>query len=496
MSTAQPASQRHVVETNLPFRLDRLPWSRWHTVLVLALGITWVLDGLEVTIVGDVSATLQKHSALALTAAQIGDLAAAYVAGAVVGALFFGYLTDRLGRKKLFMVTLAWYLVFSVLTGFSWSFMSIMAFRFLTGVGIGGEYAAINSAIDELIPARRRGVTDLSINSSFWLGSIIASAATIALLNPSLVPEQYGWRAAFWIGGIIAIGVMAVRTAVPESPRWLLTHGKTEKAEEVVANIEAHVKKSLGTDRLPPPPDHTIKIEQRGPIGFGLIATTMFMRYPKRTFVSLSLFVTQAFLYNAVFFTFGITLSTFFKVPAAAVPIYIIGFALGNLVGPWILGTLFDSIGRRAMISLTYIVPGLLLIATGEMFIRGMLNAVTITIAYAVIFFIASAGASSAYLTVSEIFPMETRALAIGFAYAIGTLAGGISGPLLFGRLVGSGKPSQLFIGFLIGAGLMIAGGLIEAIFGVDAERKSLEHVASPLSAVSEESPGPSLQPA
>jgi MFS family permease len=478
------SAQDTVVETDIPSRLDRLPWSRWHWMIVLALGITWVLDGIEVTIVGAVSAVLQRKDTLGLSSSQIGEIAAAYVAGAVIGALFFGYLTDKLGRKKLFIITLAWYTVFTVLTAFSWDFLSFAAFRVLTGIGIGGEYAAINSAIDELIPARRRGVTDLSINSSYWLGAMIASALSLVLLDPKLVPPQWGWRVAFFLGAVLAAAVIVVRRLVPESPRWLLTHGRHKEAEETVRAIEDHVRRSLGTDQLPVAEGEPISVDQSHTTHFGDIVRTLLREYPRRTFVAVTLMVTQAFLYNAVFFTLAITLTTFFHVAQGSVGLYILPFAAGNMVGPWVLGPLFDSIGRRAMIAGTYIISGLLLIVTGVLFLNGMLNATTITIAWSVTFFFGSAGASAAYLTGSEIFPMETRAMAIAVIYAFGTLAGGISGPLLFGRLIESHDPHALFEGYLIGAALMIVGGLVEAVLGVDAERKPLELIARPLSAV------------
>ncbi|MBO0681851.1 MAG: MFS transporter [Candidatus Dormibacteraeota bacterium] len=482
MSAAAPTAA-NVVESDIPARLDRLPWSRWHWMVVLALGVTWILDGIEVTIVGNVSATLQKPEALGLSAAQIGQVASAYVAGAVAGAIGFGYLTDRLGRKKLFLVTLGWYTIFTVLTGFSWSFWPLIAFRVLTGIGIGGEYAAINSAIDELIPARRRGRVDLGINASYWAGSAMASGLSLLLLDPRIVPIQWGWRVAFLIGAGLALAVMLVRTMVPESPRWLLTHGFSRPAEEMVRHIEHGVEKSLPGSGLPTPSGERVAIDQRRSVGFFEIARTMAVGYPRRTFVALMLMVGQAFLYNAVFFTMGITLQTFFKVGASLVPLYVIPFALGNLVGPLVLGRLFDSVGRRAMISGTYVLSGLLLVGTGLLFVHGLLSAVTLTACWIVVFFFGSAGASASYLTGSEIFPMETRAMAIGFIYAVGTAAGGIVGPMLFGQLVQSGQPSQLLVGYLIGAGLMIFAGLIQAGLGVDAEQRSLEDVAQPLTA-------------
>jgi MFS family permease len=466
--------------TNIPARMDRLPWSRWHWMIVVALGITWILDGLEVTIVGSIASILQKPQALGLSAGQIGMAASGYVAGAVVGALAFGYLTDRLGRKKLFMVTLLIYTVFTICTALSWSFAAFFAFRFLTGIGIGGEYAAINSAIDELIPARRRGQVDLSINSSWWMGTIVASVITLSLLN--LIPIALGWRLVFGMGAVLALAVMLVRRYLPESPRWLLTHGRAEEAERVVDAIEAQVIREKGN--LPPVTGGEVTIDQLQRVGFGDVVKTMFREYPKRTALGICLMVTQAFLYNAVFFTEALVLTTFFGVSATAVPVYIIPLAIGNLVGPWLLGRYFDTIGRRPMIAGSYILAGALLVVTGLLFRAHALDATTITLCWGVIFFFASAGASAAYLTGSEIFPMEARAVAIAFVYAIGTLAGGVAAPYLFGMLIQTQSVDNVFLGYAVGAALMILGGLIEVVLGVDAEGKALEEIAAPLTMV------------
>ena len=483
----------HHVETDIPARMDRLPWSRWHWMIVFALGITWVLDGLEVTVVGSIASVLQNKQALGLSAFAVSTAASAYLLGAVAGALFFGYLTDKLGRKKLFMITLGWYTVFTILTAFSFNFATFFAFRLLTGFGIGGEYAAINSAIDELIPARRRGQVDLSINSTWWLGTMIASIATLALLN--FVPTQYGWRLVFAMGAVLAIAVLLVRRFVPESPRWLLTHGRFEDAERIVRSIEAEVRRENGDAELPPPSGHRVTIDQLKQVTFFEVLHAMFARYRSRTALALSLMVTQAFLYNAVFFTQALVLTTFFKVPAASAPLYIIPLAIGNLIGPWILGPFFDSVGRKPMIAGTYLLSGALLIATGVMFANGVLNGTSITFCWAVIFFFASAGASSAYLTGSELFPMEARALAIAFVYAIGTLAGGVAAPAVFGALIQSDNVQNVVYGYYFGAALMIAGGLIEIAFGVKAERRSLEEIAEPLTLVRAWQPGYAAQP-
>jgi MFS family permease len=460
--------------------MDRLPWSRWHWMVVIALGIAWVLDGLEVTVVGSIASILQKPEALGLSAGQIGMAASAYLAGAVTGALTFGYLTDKLGRKKLFMVTLLWYTAFTVFTALSWNFTAFFLFRFLTGIGIGGDYAAINSAIDELIPARRRGQVDLSINSGWWIGTIIASVITLSLLN--FLPIGLGWRLVFGMGAVLALAVLLVRRFVPESPRWLLTHGRAEEAERIVDQIEAEVKREKG--ELPPVTGPEVAVDQLRRIGFTDMIATMFKKYPRRTFLGLSLMVTQAFLYNAVFFTEALVLTTFFGVSATAVPAYIIPLAVGNLLGPWLLGRFFDTVGRRPMIAGTYIVSGLLLMATGLLFKAHALDGTTITLCWGVIFFVASAGASAAYLTGSEIFPMETRAVAIAFIYAIGTLAGGVVAPSLFGLLIQTKSIDNIVYGYLVGATLMILGGLTEILLGVNAEGKSLEEIAPPLTMV------------
>jgi MFS family permease len=469
--------------SDIPARLDRLPWSRWHWRIVIALGITWVLDGLEVTIVGTLAPRLTEKAGLGLTPVQVGWAASAYIVGAVIGAIGFGWLTDKLGRKKLFLVTLGWYAVFTVLSAFSWNFLSFAVFRFLTGMGIGGEYAAINSAIDELIPAYRRGWTDLSINSSWWMGTLFGSALSLLLLDPQIVPASLGWRLAFGLGAIIAVAVLFVRREVPESPRWLMTHGRLGEAEAVVREIEQEVQRSVGRP-LPERKGVRVIIDPSKRITAGEVARTMIARYPSRTVLSLGLMITQAFLYNAIFFTEALVLTRFFHVSSGSVGLYIFPFALGNLLGPWVLGNLFDSIGRKVMISFTYIISGLLLIGTGILFVNGSLTAVTITLCWSVIFFFASAGASSAYLTASEVFPMEIRAMAIAIVYAVGTLVGGGVAPTLFGALIQTGSAQRVFIGYLIGAGLMILGGIGESIIGVNAERRSLEDIAAPLSAV------------
>ena len=474
--------QTGTISTDIPARLDRLPWAKFHWMIVVRLGTVWILDGLEVTIVGSMSEALKPaDTGLGLTSAQIGLAGAVYVAGACIGALFFGQLTDRFGRKKLFLITLGLYTFATVMTAFSMNPTWYLVCRFFTGSGIGGEYAAINSAIDELIPKAYRGRVDVVINGSYWLGAAGGALLTLPLLDPTLVNPEIGWRLAFGLGGTLAIMILVVRRHVPESPRWLFIHGRDDEAEKIVQGIEKRVAEEDHVELEPV--DETITIRQRRTIGMGEIARTVFTLYPKRTVLCFSLFVGQAFLYNAFFFTYGDTLTTFLDVERTGG--YIAIFAISNFAGALLLSKLFDSLGRRKMIAGTYLLSGILLMITG--FLLGGLSAVTLTLAGAIIFFFASAGASSAYLTASEIFPMETRALCIAFFYAIGTAAGGIAGPLLFGTLIGnaaeSGDITGIAPGYFIGATLMIAGGIVAAFLGVDAENKSLEDIAEPLTA-------------
>jgi MFS family permease len=475
--------QTGTIRSQIPARLDRLPWSRWHWMIVIGLGTVWILDGLEVTIVGNVAGRLaEPGSGLHISAAQISGLAASlYVAGACVGALFFGWLTDRLGRKRLFLVSLVVYLVATALTALAFDSWWFFACRFLTGFGIGGEYAAINSAIDELIPGRVRGRVDIVINGSFWIGAMIGSLLSIVLLDESLFAADVGWRLSFALGAVLALVILLVRRNVPESPRWLMIHGREEEAEAVVADAERRVREETGQEL--PEPEGEITIRQRRSIGFGTIARTVFALYPKRAVLGLSLFVGQAFLYNAITFGYATILITFFHVPSGHTGYYYAAIAVGNFMGPLLLGRLFDTLGRKAMISSTYILSGLLLLVTAWLFHRGSLNATTMTVAWCVVLFFASTGASSAYLTVSEIFPMETRAMAIAFFYAIGTAVGGITGPQVFSHLTESGKVGDVVLAFAIGAALMIAAGLVAAFLAVRAERQSLEDIARPLTA-------------
>ncbi len=452
--------------------------------MLAGLGTVWILDGLEVTIVGAVGSTLTKaHSGISISTAQVGDAAGIYVAGACLGALVFGYLTDKLGRKKLFLVTLGVYLVATVLTGVSTNAWMFFLFRFFTGMGIGGEYAAINSAIDELIPARVRGTVDLVVNGSYWLGTAAGAAATLVLLDPKVLAVDVGWRICFLMGAVLGVAILFVRRTIPESPRWLMTHGKVDDAERIVAGIEEHVVASTDQELREPDSSDEIEVKPQESVGLLDMARAVFGSYPKRTVLGLSLFVGQAFLYNAVFFTYALVLTTFYDVDSSSVGYYLIAFAVGNFLGPLVLGRLFDNVGRRPMIAGTYILSGLMLAVTAWLFDAGTLTSTTQTIAWVVIFFFASAGASAAYLTVSEIYPMETRAVAIALFYAVGTGLGGIIGPVLFGHLIATKDPSDTAIGYLIGGALMFAAGVVEIFLGVDAAKKSLEDVASPLTA-------------
>ncbi|HEV2629022.1 MAG TPA: MFS transporter [Pseudolabrys sp.] len=477
--TAAPAA----IRTLIPARLDRLPWTRFHTLIVIGLGVTWVLDGLEVTMMGAVSGVLQEPATLHFTSADIGLIASFYLTGAVLGSLLFGWLTDRFGRRLFFFVTLATYLVGVLLSAFSWDFWSFAVFRFITGAGIGGEYAAINSAIDELIPARVRGRVDIMINGTYWVGAALGSGATVLLLDPALLPVDLGWRLGFGIGAVLGLGILLVRSFVPESPRWLVTHGYEAEAEKTVAGIERLVSAEAHRRLAPVDEDDAVTVHPHHTFGFGLIVRTVFGRYWRRALVGFSLMVAQAFLYNAIFFTYALVLTRFFHVEPSVTGLYLLPFAFGNVLGVYLLGSLFDTIGRRQMIAATYALSAVLLAITGWLFAIDALTVMTLTALWTAVFFIASPAASSAYLTVSEIFPLETRALAIAFFYSLGTGAGGIAAPWLFGTLIGTGSRVNLFYGYVAAAVLMLAAAAIEMVFGVAAERQSLEKVAEPLSA-------------
>jgi MFS family permease len=464
-----------IVETDVPARLDRLRWGRFHTLVVVALGITWVLDGLEVTITGSIAGALKSSPVLRLTDVQIGLAGSIYLVGAVGGALFFGWLTDKLGRKKLFTLTLGLYLAATAATALSPNFAVFALFRLLTGAGIGGEYAAINSAIQELIPARYRGHTDLVINGSFWIGAALGALGAVGLLDSGWFSPEIGWRLSFGLGAILGLGILLLRRWIPESPRWLMLHGRIGEAEAIVESIE----KRLGA-RPPTTPLKRLRLRPHA-VTMGDVGRTLFRDYPKRTLLGVILMATQAFFYNAIFFTYALVLGRFYGVADADVGLYLLPFAAGNFLGPLLLGRLFDTVGRRPMIALTYAMSGLLLFATAWLFVHGLLGARTQTIAWSVVFFFASAAASSAYLTVSESFPLELRALAIALFYAFGTALGGVAGPWLFGTLIGTGGRGAIGWGYALGATLMLVGAVAALRFGIAAERRPLEDVAAPL---------------
>lgn len=468
------------MQTDVPARLDRLPWSRFHRLVVVALGITWILDGLEVTLAGSVAAALQTSPRLQLTAEQVGLTGSAYLAGAVLGSLIFGHLTDRLGRKKLFNVTLGVYLVATAATAFSWDFYSFLLFRFLTGAGIGGEYSAINSAIQELIPARLRGRIDLAINGSFWIGAAGGALLSVWLLDPDVLDPDMGWRLAFGSGAVLGLVILFLRRFLPESPRWLMIHGRPREAEGVVEEIEARVAAETG--RKLEPVTKTLSLGDPHKTTMISVAQTLLKHYRGRTTLGIVLMASQAFVYNAIFFTYALILTKFHGIAADKVGLYILPFAVGNFLGPLLLGPLFDSLGRRQMITATYAISGVLLAATGWMFHAGHLDATIQTAMWSVVFFFASAAASAAYLTVGECFPLEIRALTIALFYAFGTLFGGVGGPWLFGVLIAGGSSGEILWGYMLGAVLMIAAALVTLKLGVAAECKSLEEVAPPLS--------------
>lgn len=469
----------HVVVTDVPARLDRLPWSRFHWLVVFALGITWILDGLEVTLAGSVAGALRESPVLRFSAADVGFANSAYLAGAVTGALFFGWLTDRMGRKRLFSITLLLYLAATAGTAFTWDLPSFAVMRFLTGAGIGGEYSAINSAIQELIPARRRGWTDLAINGSFWVGAALAGAASIILLDPRLFDPELGWRIAFFSGAVIGLAILYLRRFLPESPRWLIVHGHAEEAERIVAGIE---KAAVREGKDLSPVDSSARLRCRRVTPLGEVFHTILHIYPRRSVLGLCLMAAQAFFYNAIFFTYAMMLTDFYDVPSAHVGWYVLPFALGNVLGPLLLGRLFDTIGRKPMIMFTYGISAVLLAGTGFLFRHEMLDATSQTLCWSITFFFASAAASSAYLTIAECFPLEIRALTIAIFYALGTAIGGVLAPALFGLLIESGSRGQVLGGYLLASALMAFAALVTWRLGVRSERQPLESVARPLS--------------
>ncbi|HVU74760.1 MAG TPA: MFS transporter [Mycobacteriales bacterium] len=472
------------VRSLVPARLDRLGWSRFHTRLVIALGVAWILDGLEITIASNVTNVISKPEALGLGSGSVAfSVGTVYLLGEVAGALFFGRLSDRWGRKNLFMITLGVYLLGGALTactagkGTGWVWWLDIT-RFIAGMGIGGEYAAINSAIDELIPAKYRGRVDIAVNGTYWGGALLASILTVGVVN-HLSPST-SWRVAFLIGPVLGFVILFVRKNLPESPRWLLMHGRVDEAEAEVKRIEDEAERSGTHD----PVDESKAIDVVGTrdMGFVVLAKTLFQTYPRRAILGAALMITQSFLYNAIFFTYALVLTKVYGVDTGHTEYYFMVFAVGNLAGPLIIGHLFDTIGRRRMIASTYLISAVLLGVSAVLFKAGALNAVTQTICWGVIFFFASAGASAAYLTVSEVFPVEVRAKAIAVFFAIAQSFGAF-GPWFYGQLIGNGQDhTKLFVGYLIGAVVMALGGFIAALLGVDAERKSLEDVALPLS--------------
>lgn len=487
---AQPSDQ--TITSLIPARIDRLPWSRFHTMVIVGLGTAWILDGIEVQIV----AANGFAKPLNMSTSQVTAAATFYLLGQVLGALFFGKLTDRVGRKKLFTLTLLVYLLGSGIAGLSFAPWFLYICRFIAGSGIGGEYSAINSAIDELIPARYRGRVDLAVNGTYWAGVMLGSVATIFLLDPTRVPEFWGWRIGFFIGPVLGIVLILIRQHIPESPRWMLTHGYGEQAEGIVAGIEKEVQEA-GHEIDDVDEDQAITLEpevrQQGKRsaaerwrGFkdalSELVEVFLRRYWKRTLLGVTLMVTQSFLYNAIFFTYEIVLGKFYDVSKSDVGLYMIPFAFGNLLGPVLLGRFFDTIGRRRMIFTTYGVAAVVLAISAVMFQRDALTPTTHTVFWCVAFFFASAGASAAYLTVSEIFPLEVRGQAISYFFSIAQIAGAIA-PLIFGHLIGDGSSrGPLVVGYFIGSGIMLLGGLVAIFLGVDAEGKGLEAITDPLS--------------
>ena len=479
MSEEKQKGREQTVETDIPARMDRLPWSRWHLRIIIALGTSWMLDGLQVTLAGSLAGILEDKKGLGLTTPQVTAGATTYLAGAVIGAILFGYLTDRLGRKKLFLVTLATYTLATAATALSWNFYSFVLFRAICGLGIGGEYAAINSAVDELIPGKVRGTVDLIVNATFWLGAIIGSLASFLLLNTSAAPVNVGWRIAFSIGAVLGAGVLVLRLSVPESPRWLMLRGREEEASRIVGEIEDKVSKTKG--KLPPPEGEKLKLSVRDHTPWKDIFGNMLGENRQRSLLGFALMVAQSFFFNAVFFTYSLVVEKFYNIPSKLLPLHLLPFACGSFLGPILLGPLFDKVGRKPMIIGTYGIAGILLAVVSIPFAHGAMSVRTLDICFSVIFFVASSAASAAYLTVSEIFPLEIRAFAIAIFYAIGTLVGGVGAPFLFGELIASGNRWHVSAGFLVGSLLMLIAAGCEWAIGVEAAGKSLESISKPL---------------
>jgi MFS family permease len=477
MATA--ATEGGAVRSLIPVRMDRLPWARFHWLVVFGLGTAWILDGLEIQLVASAG---YQHT-LHMSSTEVGFTGTIYLIGQVVGALFFGRLTDKWGRKRLFVITLAIYLVGSGVAGLAWSTWWLWLWRFVAGLGIGGEYTAINSAIDELIPAKYRGRVDIAINGTYWFGAMIGAFANIFLLDHDLVAENWGWRIGFFVGPVLGLIIIWLRRHIPESPRWMVTHGHSEEAHRIVDDIEESVK---AQGKPVPDIDESramlIKAKERLPLSD--LVDVFFRKYPRRTVLGLAMMITQSFLYNAIFFTYILVLKNFYGLQGSTAEKYFFPFAVGNLLGPLVLGHLFDTIGRRKMIFGTYFISGTILAISAFLFVNDALSALTQNLLWVGSFFFASAGASAAYLTVSEIFPLEVRGQAISYFFSIGQLVGA-TGPTIYGALIGDGKDRvPLFYGYLLGAGVMIFGGLIAWFFGVNAEGQSLEDVADPLSRV------------
>ena len=479
--TAQSAAVEHQpVRSTVPARMDRLPWTRFHWSVVTGLGVSWILDGLEIQLV----AANGYAKSLGMNAAEVGLTGTIYLVGQVVGALYFGRLTDRLGRKKLFIITLAIYLIGSGIAGLAPAMWFLWIFRFVAGMGIGGEYTAINSAIDELIPSKYRGRVDIAVNGTYWAGALLGATANLYLLQESRI--DWGWRVGFFIGPVLGLIIIYLRRHIPESPRWLLTHGHADEANATVDDIEARVQ-AQGATLTPVPESKSILVKASESIPFKQVMHVFFTKYPRRTFLGITMMVTQSFLYNAIFFTYALVLENFYGISKAGTSLYFFPFAIGNLLGPLLLGHLFDTWGRRKMIFGTYTIAGAVLLVSAFLFQAGTLTATTHTVFWCVSFFFASAGASSAYLTVSEIFPLEVRGQAISYFFAVAQAAGATA-PAIYGALIGDGKDrTPLFWGYIIGAAIMIFGGLVAWFFGVNAEGQSLEDIADPLTKVSEE---------